>query len=306
MGFSRTKDRVFAGYETMSGWLARRPAWVRNGVYGAFGGAFWIAYIFPGASVRPTMVGLTKHLGGGSAWGLFRRYVQRFLSGTALAERIRHGFGSDLDGILTIPDKARLDTLLQDRGVFLALPHLHASFAMIYCLSQSYRVLAVVSLTRNPDRAQAQRDLYAKAGCEILDVRSEEPGIVARKILKALKSGTIVAGTVDRIQKATAEPIDKVKDVVRATAFGAQVGYGGWPTRFATKARAPILPAFVEQTDHGVSLILGETVTPTGDMSETTQAWVSEHERLIRAYPEEWAFSLDKHWSRVLRADPAP
>lgn len=304
MGFSRTKDRVFAGYETISSWLARRPAWVRNGVYRVFGGAFWVAYIFPGASVRPTMLGLTEHLGRGSARGLFRSYIKRFLSGTALAERIRHGFGSDLDGMLTIPDKTRLDALLEDRGVFLALPHLHASFAMIYCLSQSYPVLAVVSLTRNPDRAQAQRDLYGQAGCEILDVRSEEPWIVALKILKALKSGTIVAGTVDRIQKAPSEPIDKAKDVVRATAFGAPVGYGGWPTRFATKARAPILPAFVEQTDHGVTLILGEAVIPTDDMVETTQAWVSEHERLIGLYPEEWAFSLDKHWSRVLRMPP--
>lgn len=303
MGFSTTKDRIFAGYKTMSGWLARRPKWVRTGVYGVFGGVFWVVYALPGNSVRPTMKGLVRHLGHGSPWSLFRQYVRRFLSGTALAERIRHGFGSDLDGMLTIPEKDRLDSLLQDRGLFLALPHLHASFAMIYCLAKTYPVLAVVSLTRNPDRARAQMSLYEKAGCAVVDVRSEEPGIVARKILKALKEGTIVAGTVDRIQKAPEEPVDKARDVVRVTAFGAPVGYGGWPTRFATKARAPIAPAGVVQTQDGLQLILGEAVIPTPDMQETTQAWVSELERLVRANPQEWAFSLDKHWSRVLRAE---
>lgn len=223
-----------------------------------------------------------------------------------MAERIRHGFGADLNEMLDVPDNDRLDDMLREKGLFLALPHLHASFAMIFCLAQNYPVLAVVSLTRNPDRAKAQRALYEQANCEVLDVRSEEPGIVARKILKALKSGTIVAGTVDRIQKAPEQAVDKARDVVRVTAFGAPVGYGGWPTRFATKARAPIVAASVEQTRQYLRLHLSEAVIPTEDTQGTTQAWVSELERLVRAHPAEWAFSLDKHWSRVLRMDPAP
>ena len=303
MGFSTTKDRIFAGYETMSSWLARRPKWVRNAVYGAFGAVFYIAYALPGNSVRPTMTALAARVGE-KPWPLFRRYVRRFLSGTALAERIRHGYGGDLNEMLEIPDNDRLDDMLKDTGVFLALPHMHASFAMVFCLSQNYPVLAVVSLTRNPKRAEAQRALYEQANCEILDVRSEEPAVVARRILKALKTGTIVAGTVDRIQKAPEEAVDKARDIVRVTAFDAPVGYGGWPTRFATKARAPIVAASVQQTRQHLRLHLSPTVIPTPDTQETTQAWVTELEQLVRAHPEEWAFSLDKHWSRVLRADP--
>lgn len=303
MGFSRTKDRVFAGYETLSGWLSRRPRPVRMGVYKTFGGVFWAAYLLPGNSVRPTMVALARRVGVASPAALFRRYVRHFLTGTDLAEQLRHGFGAELDMRLSIPDKARLDALLADRGVFLALPHLHASFAMVHCLSQQYPMLAVVSLTRNPDRARAQRALYARAECEILDVRSESPQAVARAILGALKAGKIVAGTVDRIQHAPADPVDRARDVVRAEAFGTAVGFGGWPTRFAAKAGAPILPAMVTQADDGVSLILGEATVPTEDLSASTQAWVSELERLVSTHPHEWAFCLDKHWSRVLRAE---
>lgn len=247
------------------------------------------------------MTALAKQVGAGSAWGLFRKYVRNFATGTELAERVRHGFGSELDEMLTIPEKDRLDALLEDGGVFLALPHLHASIAMTRCLSQTYPVLAVVSLTRDKDRAEAQRDLYRQGGCDFLDARGEEPKTVARKILQALKAGKIVAGTIDRIQPAPAEDVDKRKDMVRVTAFGTPVGFGGWPTRFATKARVPILPAIVEQTEDGVSLVIGRTVTPSADIVATTQDWVNELERLLRSYPDEWAFSLDKHWSRVLR-----
>lgn len=301
MSFSTTKDRAFSVYETMSSWLARRSAPVRRGFYCVFGGIFWLAYLFPGSGLRPTMAGLARHVGGRSKFGLFRQYVRRFLSGTDMVERVRHGFGADLDGMLEIPDRDRLDGMLGSGGVFLALPHVHASIAMCRCLAQLYPMLAVVSLTRNKSRADAQRALYAQLGCDVLDVRSEEPGTVARKILKALKSGQIVVGTVDRIQRAPEMDFDKAKDIVRAFAFGEPVGVGAWPTRFATKAKAPIVPAVVDQSSGGMRLILGNAVEPLADVVETTQAWVTELESLIRAYPEEWTFSLDKHWSRVLR-----
>lgn len=304
MGFARTKDRIFAGYEMFSGWLARRPLWVRKTVYAGFGGAFWAAYLFPGSSIRPTMAGLASHVGESSPARLFGGYVRRFLSGTEMAERVRHGRGSDIADILDIPDKARLDRLLATGGVFLALPHLHASVAMSQCLARSYPVLAVVSLTRNKDRAAAQRALYSQLGCAFLDVRSEEPGTVARQILRALRDGKIVAGTVDRIQTAPDVPFDKARDLVRATAFGSPVGVGAWPTRFAGKVGAHVVPAIVEQTGGRLRLVLGREVSPDADIVASTQEWVTELERLLKSRPQEWQFSVDKHWSRVLRRPP--
>ncbi|QXT40792.1 hypothetical protein [Gymnodinialimonas ceratoperidinii] len=302
MGFAATKDRTFAAYEKVSGWIARRPAPVRRAAYGIFGAALWTAYVLPGNLVRPTMQALARHADHPSPTRLFRGFVRKFIAGTDGTEQVRHGFGASIDGSLTIPDKARLDSYLAQGGLFLALPHLHATLAMTRCLAQSYDVLAVVSLTRNENRAAAQKALYSQVDGDFLDARNEEPAAVARQILKALKSGKIVVGTVDRIQKAPEAPVDRARDVVRVEAFGQPVGFGGWPTRFAAKAGAPLVPAVVAQEGNGISLILGHGAVPEGDLQEATQAWVSELERLLEAYPEEWAFSLDKHWSRTLQA----
>ena len=301
MGFSRTKDRIFATYETISGWLSRRSKPVRNIVSRVLGGFFWLAYLRPASTVRPTMVGLAKHVGAPSATVLFRGYVRRFVTGAELAERVRHGFGSELDAMLTIPDKAKLDMHLKTGGVFLALPHLHASVAMIRCLSQIYPVLAIVRLTRDQDRARAQHDLYRQVGCEFLDVRGETPTTVARQILKALKAGKIVVGVVDRIQKSPAIAIDKTKDIVRVIGFGSPVGFDGWPTRFAAKAQAPVLPGFVTQTDGRLKLLIGSAIAPSADIVASSQNLVTQLEGFIKLHPEEWAFSVDKHWSRALQ-----
>jgi len=201
------------------------------------------------------MVGLAKHVGALSVTALFRRYVRHFVTEAELTERVSQGFGSELDGVLTIPDKAVLDKHLKTGGVFQALPHLHASVAAIRCLSQTYPVLAIVRLTRDQDLARAQHNLYKKVGCDFLDARSEAPTTVARQILKSLKAGKIVVGIVDRIQKSPAKLINKTMDVVRVTAFGSSVGFDGWSTRFAARAQAPVLPGFVTQTDGRLTLI---------------------------------------------------
>jgi KDO2-lipid IV(A) lauroyltransferase len=305
MGFAATKDRTFAAYEKVSGWIARRPAPLRRAAYGIFGAALWTAYVLPGNLVRPTIKALARHADHPSPVRLFRGFVRKFIAGMDTTEQIRHGFGANVDGSLTIPDKERLDAYLAQGGIFLALPHLHATLAMTRCLAQSYDALAVVSLTRNEKRAAAQRALYSQVDGEVLDARNEEPAAVARQILKALKAGKIVVGTVDRIQTAPDAPIDRARDVVRVEAFGQPVGFGGWPTRFAAKAGAPLVPAVVAQHDRGISLVLGQGAIPEGDLQAATQAWVSELERLLKAHPEEWAFSLDKHWSRTLQA-PSP
>jgi lauroyl/myristoyl acyltransferase len=242
------------------------------------------------------MVGLAKHVGAPSATALFRSYVRRFVTGAELAERVRHGFGSELDGMLTIPDKSKLDMHLETGGVFLALPHLHASVAMIRCLSQTYPVLAIVRLTRDKDRARAQHDLYKQVGCDFLDARGEPPTTVARQILKALKAGKIVVGIVDRIQKPPTALIDKTKDVVR---------FDGWPTRFAAKAQAPILPGLVTQTDGRLTLLIGNAIAPSADIVASTQDLMSQLEGFITLHPDEWAFSVDKHWSRALQNSAA-
>lgn len=300
MGFTRVKDRAFNSYDLLAGWLARRPRPVRLGAYSVIGLIMWTAYLLPGNRVRPTMVALSKEVGGLPAAGLFGQYVRRLISGLDLAERVRHGFGTEVDGLLTIDDEDRLATLLEKGGVFLALPHLHASVAMTRALANRYPVLLIARLTTDKRRAEAQRHLFAQLGCDVLDARNEPSSSVARRTLRALRSGKIVIGTVDRIRPTPAHEVDTARGQVRAIVFGQAVGVESWPTRFAIEAKAPIVPATVRQASDGVSLILGKAVFPTAGIVETTQDWVDELTNLLRANPEEWNFCLDKHWSRVL------
>jgi KDO2-lipid IV(A) lauroyltransferase len=300
VGFTKTKDRAFNTYNVFAGWLARRPRPVRLGAYSVVGLVMWAAYLLPGNRVRPTIVALSKHVGQPSPSKLFGRYVRRFITGLDLAERVRHGYGAEVDGLLTIDDKERFDGILEKGGMFIALPHVHASVAMSRALGKSYRVLLIIRLTTEKKRAEAQRLLFDQVGCDILDARNEPPSSVARKTLRALRDGKIVIGTVDRIRLPPDGDVDTARGQVRATIFGQVVGVESWPTRFAMEARVPIVPATVRQTEDGLSLCLGKDSSPTQSIVESTQYWVDELEKLLRSNPEEWNFCLDKHWSRVL------
>lgn len=302
MGFTRTKDRAFNTYNVFAGWLARRPRPVRFGVYSLVGGVMWAAYLLPGVHVRPTMAALARQVGATSPRELYSEYVRRFISGLDLAERVRHGFAAEVDGLLTIEDAERFEGLLEKGGMFLALPHLHASVAMTRALARTHQVLLIARLTPDRKRADAQWRLFEQLGCDVVDARNEPPGVVARKTLRALKQGKIVIGTVDRIRRPPSREVDTARGQVRAVAFGQTVGVESWPSRFAMEAKVPIVPATIRQTGTGITLIPGDAVWPKDGLVETTQTWFDEIVALILSNPEEWNFSLDKHWSKVLIA----
>ena len=303
MSFTRTKDRVWGGYDVFAAWLARRPMPVRKAGYGLFGLVLWVAYILPRSKVRATFRSLAHHVGASSSRRLFHNYVRNFLLGMNRIEQVRHGFTSAIDAMLQIPEQERLDRRLQGGGVLLVIPHAHASLAMGRGLAQRYPLLALVRSTGNERRAASEWEIYENLGCEFLDVRQENPTIVARKVLKALRNGRLVVGIVDRIRTAPPpdRPVDVSSDSVRGASFGEPIGLPGWPGRFSWKAGTPIIPATVVQGPESIILHLGTEVSPTESLVETTQAWIDELERLLKAYPEEWTFSLDKHWSKALR-----
>ena len=303
MSFTRTKDRIWAGYDVFAAWLARRPGPVRRIGYGVFGVVLWIAYVLPGNSVRPTFVALAKQADAGPPRSLLSRFIKRFVRGMDRIEQVRHGYTEAIDAMLSIPEQDRLDAMLAKGGVVLAIPHTHASLAMGRGLGRKYPILALVRSTANEKRAASEWEIYENLGCEFLDIRLEKPTTVARKVLAALNAGRLVVGTVDRIRKAPPadDPVHARSDTVRVSAFGQPIGLTGWPARFTPKSGSPIVAATVVQSKDAISLELGEAVQPSTDIIETSQAWIAELEKLFRKHPEEWTFALDKHWSRVLR-----
>jgi KDO2-lipid IV(A) lauroyltransferase len=302
MSFSRIKNRAFAAYDSVAGWLARQPGNVRRTAYTALSGVMWVAYLLPGSRVRATFEPLSQRVGARSTAALYKMYVNRLMLGLDRAEMVRHGFGAEIDDLLSIPNEQRLIDLLKVGGVFLVLPHAHAALPMVRGLARRYPVLAIVRNSSDARRAEAQRHLYEQVGCDFVDARNEAPMTVGRKALRAFKEGRIVVGTVDRITPPPKEQMDPAAEIARVTAFGQPVGAAVWPARFARAAGVPILPAMVVQTDTSIELILGPTINPDDDLAATTQDWMSALEDLVSTYAPEWTFSLDKHWSEVLRS----
>lgn len=303
MSFTTTKDRIWVFYDGAASWLAGRSMPVRRAGYSIFGLVLWIAYLVPGTKLRATFASLARHAGVGSPLRLFQRYVRAFLLGLNRLEQVRHGRTDAIDDMLTIPEQARLDALLEKGGVLLLVPHAHATLAMGRGLSKRYPYLGLVRSTLNARRGASEMEIYKNLGCEFLDIRKENPTTVARTVLKALKQGRLVVAISDRLRNAppAEAPIDPSDDGVRAISFTQPIGVAGWPARFACKADVPILAATVVQTPSTISLHIGDAVTPTSDLVETTQLWVRELERLIKTAPHEWTFALDRHWSKALR-----
>lgn len=306
MSFSKTKDRVWVGYNKVASWLARQSTPVRKIGYGAFGVVLWIAYLLPGNMVRPTFVALANHVNIKNTRKLFADFTRGFCRGMNRIEQVRHGRTDAIDAMLRIPEEKRLKDLMHAGGAILVIPHTHASLAMGRGLAQRFPMLALVRTTGGDERrASSELEIYENLGCDFLDIRVETPTNVARQVLSALKNGKLVVGTVDRIRQAPSPeaPIEPKSDTVRAMAFGQPIGITGWPARFAPKAEVPIVPATVLQSKDSITLCLGDSVTASADLLETTQNWVAELEKMLRLHPQEWTFALDKFWSKALRAE---
>ncbi|WP_171210381.1 MULTISPECIES: hypothetical protein [unclassified Ruegeria] len=304
MSFTKTKDRIFLAYETFSGWLARRSRPVRKLFYAVVGWVLRLIYVLPGNHVRYTAIALSAHVDHPSPRRLFKEYVRKLLLGFDRAERIRHGFGEEIDETLIVQDRERFERLFENGSFILVLPHAHGAIPMARCLSNSYPILSIVRVSKDKNRAEAQHRLYHSVGCEFVDVREADPTFVARIILRTLKRDGIVVAMVDRIDEPPTQVLSPARDLAAVSAFGEIVGVQTWPARYAQKAGVPILAATVVQTETELHLVLGQSVMAGGDLVSTTQNWVSELEHLLRQYPQEWIFWLDKHWSRVLRRNP--
>lgn len=301
--FTRFKDKISGAVHKSSRWLATAPKPIQKVGYGLFEGLFWIVYIWPGSHMRKTAIALSSAVEKGPPRDLYRGFVKGVVLFAQRMELMSAGHTEEIDSLFQIQEKLRFDTILSENGgAILALPHSHGALLMVRGLAAKYQVLMLIREPKNDARAESQRRYFANLGCEVLDVRRNNEAIVARTVLKALRAGKIVIGTVDRIKVAPTaeEPVSKTDDNVRALAFGQPIGVAGWPARFAAKCKVPILPVMVEHSKSAVVLHIGEPIVAT-ELIETTQAWVSALELFFRRFPTQWIFVYDKHWSKLLR-----
>lgn len=303
VSFTRFKDLTADKLYAVSSWLSRQSTPVQDMGYGVLRGVFWLIYYVPASHMRKTAVALHSAVGHGSPRQIYRDFVEGVLLFAKRIEMLSNGDVETIDKLLKIPQQERLDEIIKEHGgALLALPHCHGALLMVRGLASRYDTLMLIREPKKDDRAQAQRRYFANMGCEVLDVRRNNEAIVARTVLKALRQGKLVIGTVDRIKlpPPEAEPVSKERDNVRANAFGLPVGVPGWPARFAAKCKVPILPVMVEHTKADIILHLGEPIVAT-DVLSTTQKWLSALEQFFVRFPGQWIFVYDKHWSRLLR-----
>lgn len=302
--FTRFKDHTADKLYVVSNWLSRQSAPVQSIGYGMLRGVLWFIYYVPASHMRKTAIALHAVAGHASPSQIYREFVGGVLLFAQRIEMLSNGDTKTIDNLLKIPEQERLDDIIKEHGgALLALPHCHGALLMVRGLAAQYNTLMLIREPKKDARAQAQRRYFANMGCEVLDVRRNNEAIVARTVLKALREGKLVIGTVDRIKQPPSEeePISKKSDNVRASAFGLPVGVPGWPARFAAKCKVPILPVMVEQTKTDIVLHLGEPIVAS-DVLSTTQNWMNALEQFFVRFPGQWIFVYDKHWSRLLRS----
>lgn len=303
MNFKTFKDRAWSTASLGAGILASTPAPIGRNIFAASGKALWLGYLAPASPLRSTMGSFCAVIGKGPPRRLFADFASGFMLFLYRMERLRRGHTAEIDSLLDIPERDRLERLLQSGGLMMVMPHTNGSLSMVRGLGRHFDVLMLVRTTRDSARAASQHTYYAPLGCEILDVRRASEASVARAVMKALRSGRIVIVTGDLIKKPppAEAPIDKASDLVRAEAFGQPLGAPGWPARFALRAGAPLVPVMVEQTADKVVLHLGPTVEGD-DVVVATREWVRGMADFLARYPSDWAFVFDRRWARLLAA----
>lgn len=115
----------------------------------------------------------------------------------------------------------------------------------------------------------------------------------SREILKRLAAGEIVGLLPD-------QDIDSLKGIF-VPFFGRPAYTPVAPVRIALSTGAPMLPNFLVR--EGVTrykLVIGEVIRPeSGDRDEAvrkmTENWMSQFEKVIRQYPEQWAW-MHNRW----------
>ncbi|WP_299934988.1 hypothetical protein [uncultured Pelagimonas sp.] len=299
MNFTNFKDRIWKLYSFVARIGMALPGRLARASFGGITFLMWLVWALPFTPVRQAFRDLAAQCNAGSATGIFRRYARSFSLLLYRMECIRYGRTAEIGALLDIPERDRFDDIVARGGAIFLMPHAHGSVTMAEALGQIHPLLLFVRATKDDDRAAFQREYYDQMTCDVIDVRRADDVVSSRKMLSALRKGHIILGGGDFIRRAPKTDENIAKDVVRVQAFGEPVGAMRWPARFAAKTGVPIVPVNIVDSGTQLTLHMGEEIAP-GDIVETTQKWMDGMVELIKQYPDQWVFCLDRHWRRVL------
>ena len=134
--------------------------------------------------------------------------------------------------------------------------------------------------------------MFERMQVSILLVRGGNPFELTRTLMSVLKSGKMLAATLDNM--------DHSENGIQAQIFGQQIGFPSWAAKIAARLKLPVVPSYFHSSGRQITCVFGEPLISESP-DELVQYYVSFFERKMLEDPASWAYLGDKRWRRVLR-----
>ena len=281
------------------GLLTRAPAWLVSG-YARYA-AVWANALagVPGnrllESCRYVTTLAARHGIRHTERGVYRRFVDGAAVVIDLGFTLfRHGREA-MEERIHIPDADldRLARLLEEHGgIMFCVPHNPGSVFSSTVIERRVKTVLVSRNSPTVDRTRIALDIYERLGATVLMVRDANPIELARACLRLLREQTLVAATVDRIDR------QPTRTMVRM--FGQPVGFGSWAAKFAVRSEVPLVPIYIHTQKGGLELETGPEKI-CADVEEGMEHYLRFFETKVLEDPASWSFLADRRWRWVLR-----
>jgi KDO2-lipid IV(A) lauroyltransferase len=292
--FTSAKDATIVTLDGLLRLSRHLPEWVPRATTAGLGLFCKAWYVVAGGYVRNTTSDLCRVIG----CPYPRRIYFKLVDNTVQAARM---YGAvmrrDAGAVIARTDfdpaglTACRQVMQRYGGAVFVAPHCIGSILSGARFSKEFPAVELAREAESGRRARIAGLYMDKLGMEPLFVRHADPVNVARSVCRALHANKFVIGTTDLPRHA--------KDTVEAEFFGQKIWLPRWPARFAARCRKPIVPMYLRMTKDRILITIDEPYLEQ-DIAVATQRWASCFERNIRAYPADWIFMFDKHWSRIL------
>ncbi|VAW78709.1 hypothetical protein MNBD_GAMMA13-1855 [hydrothermal vent metagenome] len=225
---------------------------------------------------------------------LYRQYLRNILGVLDnFFTLYRHGSEAVLPRIhMHTDDVDRIQSLIcAHGGVVLAVPHNIASAFSALRIGHCFDMLLVAKNSPTIERTRIALDFYERMQLSLLLVRKGRPIELSRAMFSCLRSGKLVAATLDNI--------DRTPQQIPTLLFGQSIGFSDWAARIAARTQVPVIPAYFHSQGKTIKVTVGSSLV-CSDIPRAVQHYANFFEQEILKDPASWAYLADKHWQKVL------
>lgn len=178
-------------------------------------------------------------------------------------------------------------------GAIMVVPHNWASAFSGLKFSKSFPTLLSSKNSSSIQRTKLALEFFERMDVKVLMVRGGSSVQTSRALFRALRSGHVVAATVDTVSGPN--------NSVPVQIFGQTVNFPDWAARIAGAVGVPLVAVYVRCEQSRVSAVVGDPIMAES-AGEAAQAYATFFEENILADPANWPFFADRKWRRVLKA----